>query len=213
MGPEGTTACPAPLGPGAGGPCGPAAPGSRVSGSDGSTTGHGSGSHSRPFPHDRLRRRPHRHWAHHHPHRLGQCSLGRGCLWHHGRHLPLQRGRTIIVTTTAVGSAAPSARASLGSGLCCCFGLPSSLVLARPVFCASCDPCLCPSSPSLWILFLWGDFAFSFRRAFWRAFRRTLRGLGPLPFVAPFFAFPSRGLVVTLLVGHLVGHEHPVPRG
>ena len=43
-------------------------------------------------------------------------------------------GRTIIVTTTAVGSAAPSARASLGSGLCCCFGLPSSLVLARPVF-------------------------------------------------------------------------------
>ena len=30
---------PAPLGPGAEGPCGPAAPGSRVSGSDGSTTG------------------------------------------------------------------------------------------------------------------------------------------------------------------------------
>ena len=25
-------------------------------------------------------------------------------------------------------------------------------------FCASCDPCLCPSAPSLWILFLWGDF-------------------------------------------------------
>ena len=122
------------------------------------------------------------------------------------------RGRT-IVTTTAVGSAAPSTRASLGSGPCCCFSLPSSLVLARPVFAPLVTLAFALLPLPFGFFSFGGIFAFSFRRAFWRAFRRALRGLGPLPFVAPFFAFPSRGLVATLLVGHFVGHEHPVPRG
>ena len=102
-------------------------------------------------------------------------------------------GRTIIVTTTAVGSAAPSARASLGSGLCCCFGLPSSLVLARPVFAPLVTLAFALLPLPFGFFSFGGIFAFSFRRAFWRAFQRALRGLGPLPFVAPFFAFSHPG--------------------